>query len=74
MTQSNFKTLATSGTLEGINKLINQYFFSDITIKQNEGILTGNRSKFYDLFNSKGKISNFIVIEGRGYKFLIKQI
>ena len=35
MTQTNYTTLATSQTLEGINKIINSYFYSDIEIKEN---------------------------------------
>jgi hypothetical protein len=73
MTQKNYKILATAPTLENINKLVNQYFYSNIEIKENKNILTGNKSVFFDLFNSKGKIENFVVMQDKKYKFLINQ-
>lgn len=72
MKHTNYKKLATSSTLEGINKLINQYFYSDIEIKESS-IITGNRSKFYDLYNKKGLIESFIVMQDKRFNFLIKQ-
>ena len=72
MKANNFDTLATSPTLDGINKLINQYFFTDIEVKENKNILTGNRNVFFDLYNSKGKLDSFIVIKDKRYKFLMK--
>lgn len=72
MTQTNYNTLATSQTLEGINKIINQYFYSDIEVREKANILTGNKSTFFDLFNSKGKIDSFVVIKDKRYKFLMK--
>jgi hypothetical protein len=65
-------TLATSPTLEGINKLVNQYFFTNIELRPSPNILTGNKSEFLDLFNSKGQLNNFTVIKGNRYKFLMK--
>ena len=72
MTQTNYNTLAISSTLEGINKIINQYFYSDIEVREKVNILTGNKSIFFDLFNSKGKINNFYVMKDNRYRFLIK--
>lgn len=72
MKQTNYKKLATSPTIEGINKLINQYFYSDIEIKESS-IITGNGSKFYDLYNKKGLIDSFIVMQDKRFNFLIKQ-
>ena len=65
-------TLATSPTLEGINKLIDQYFFSSIELRPASNIITGNGSLFFELHNSKGLINNFTVIKNKGYKFLMK--
>ena len=72
MTQTNYNTLAISSTLEGINKIINQYFYSDIEVREKVNILTGNKSIFYDLFNSKGKIDSFVIIKDKRYRFLMK--
>lgn len=73
MKSTQFKKLATSPTIEGINKLINEYFYSDIQIKQRPEIISGNSSKFYDLYNSKGLIENYIVIQEKRFNFLIMQ-
>jgi len=72
MSTTNFKLLATSPTLEGINKLINKFFYSDIEIKENENILTGNKSKFLDVYNKNGKINGYVVMRDKRYKFLEK--
>ena len=71
--QTNYKILATAGTLENINKLVNEYFYSNITLKENKNILTGNKGVFFELFNSKGKINNFTILQDKKYQFLIKQ-
>lgn len=71
MTQTNYATLATSPTLEGINKMINKYFYSDIEIKENKNILTGNNSVFFDLYNKKGKMNYFkVLMQKNRYRFL----
>lgn len=71
MTQKNFTLLATSHTLEGIIKMINKYFYSTtFEIRHNENILTGNKSQFYDVYNSKGKLESFAVIKDRLYRFM----
>lgn len=72
MQQNNFKLLATSQTIEGINKLINDYFYSNIEVKENKNILTGNKSIFFDLYNSKGKVNNYTILKDKRYKFLMK--
>lgn len=73
MTQTNYKKIATSPTLKGINKLVNNYFYSVIEIRENKRMLTGNYSLIYEIFNSKGKIENFIIMKGKNYQFLMKQ-
>jgi hypothetical protein len=72
MKNTNFNLLATSPTIHGINKVVNDYFYSNIEIKENTNIFTGNKCKIFDLFNSKGKIENFIIMQDKKYKFLIK--
>lgn len=71
---NNYKLLATAPSLENINKLVNQYFYSNIEIKENKSLLTGNKATFFDLFNSKGKINNFTIMQDKKFKFLMKEI
>jgi hypothetical protein len=72
MKVTNCTTLATSQTLEGINNLINKYFYSNIELRPKPNILTGNKSQFFDLYNSKGLINSFTVIKDSKFRFLMK--
>lgn len=72
MTTTNCTTLATSQTLEGINRIIDQYFYSNIELRPSPNILTGNKSQFFELYNSKGLINSFTVIKDSKFRFLMK--
>ena len=64
-----FTLLAASPTKEGILKSINEYFYTtSIELKPLSGV-----KDFYDVYNSKGKIFDFIVIfNGGRFRFFRK--
>lgn len=69
MKETKYTTLATSQTLEGINKIVNEYFYSNIEINKSS-LITGNKCEFYELHNKKGKLNSFKIMKDKNYKFL----
>ncbi len=61
------KLIASSSSLEGITKLINDYFYSTTFY------LESKNNKEFSVFNKKGLLLNFIVVK-KGGRYRFEQI